>query len=194
VDKDLSRKLGVEEGIYCLQIPENRVIGFLPIKEDDDCYDLIFSPDAKYVAADFGSTPYRVYGVYDFENGRELVNFPGMAECVWADSERLAYTHPEKERRDRPGEITNRFSAALCDMKSRKTTILKQATETSDYRIEGIWGDTALITEYYVKSPKDWSDDENIQERRVTTPIPSTPTASRDSPVIEGILDSIEDK
>ncbi|MDR3076350.1 MAG: hypothetical protein LBU26_03525 [Synergistaceae bacterium] len=172
VDEDLSRKLGEKEGIYCLQIPENRVIGFLPIKEEDGCYDLIFSPGAKYVAADFGSTPYRVYGIYDFESGEEIVSFPGMREFIWVDSERLVYTNPDRNERDKPGEITNCLSAALYDMKSEKTTILKQATETSDYRIEGTWGGTALITEYYVKSSKDWSDDENIQERRVTVPIP----------------------
>jgi hypothetical protein len=169
--KDDAAWFQLDEGIYCARLASGEVIGFLPAEEDDYCAELVFSPGLKYVAADTGTSAERLFIVYDFGSGRELAVLRGMGKCAWADGERLIYTRLDDEERDKPGEVINRTSVALHNIRTGRVAVVKGATETSDFELTEVRCGTVLLAEYYVESPKDWGDYENVRQRSVTVQI-----------------------
>ncbi|MDR1481452.1 MAG: hypothetical protein LBI74_02375 [Synergistaceae bacterium] len=66
----------------------------------------------------------------------------------------------------------------LYDSAADETIVLKESSDTQNFRFTGISedGEHIVITEDYVKTPEDWADAENkIIKRELTVPVPPQP-------------------
>jgi hypothetical protein len=107
--------------------------------------------------------------------------FSGMrGEMAWtSDGMRFVFTRID-DTREETGELANapywlRLSAVLYDSAADETIVLKESTDTQNFRFSAISkdGEKIVISEEYVKSPKDWADEEKVKTREITVPVPA---------------------
>jgi hypothetical protein len=109
--------------------------------------------------------------------------FSGMlGKLAWlGDGIRFAFTRID-DTRDEAGELANvpywlKMSAVLYDSAEgvELTTVLKESTDTQNFRFDSVSGndENFVIIEEYVRSPKDWGDEEKIKSRRIKVPVPA---------------------
>jgi len=93
----------------------------------------------------------------------------------WVDAGRFAYSRFEPgTKRGKPADYPDEWmSLAMYDTVSKEESVLKAATDTSDFTLMGVGDDGVLVVwEEYVESPKDWADPDKADMREVTVEIP----------------------
>jgi hypothetical protein len=72
-----------------------------------------------------------------------------------------------------------RLSAGLYDSATGETIVLKESTETQNFRFSSVSddGEHIVLLEEYVKSPKDWADEDKVETREITVPVPALASA-----------------
>jgi hypothetical protein len=106
--------------------------------------------------------------------------FSGVrGQLAWLeDGMRFTFTRID-DTREETGELANtpywlRLSAVLYDSTVDATTVLKESTDTQNFRFSSISedGGNIVLSEEYVESPEDWADEDNVKTRDITVPIP----------------------
>jgi hypothetical protein len=100
-------------------------------------------------------------------------------EIAWfGEGMRFAFTRID-DTREETGELANapywlRLSAVLYDSAVNETTVLKESTDTQNFRFSYLSEDDGNIalSEEYVESPKDWADEDKVKTREITVPVP----------------------
>jgi len=171
-------------GIY-LYDEGNEFYDFVPTGEEGsdseaEIFSVEFSPDGAWMIVNHDGT----FEVYSGPVAREEVTaFHNAATpAFWIDSMRFVYS----ARLGKVGDAGLRSSVLLVDARTMESTILKKATETSEFlagiRSTGITDqeneivsandkNAINVTEFYVKSAKDW-DSDKVEARNLTVKLP----------------------
>jgi hypothetical protein len=93
---------------------------------------------------------------------------------LWIDSRRFVFSKYEPgTSRGRPKDYPNEWmSVSIYDVVSGKETVLKNATETSNFLVLDLSDDNIELWEEYVTSTNDWVDPDKSTFRYLTVPIP----------------------
>ena len=150
-----------------------------PEVEIDEEEETIFSPDGERFVLVTGSgirpdITYEVYG----EGGEKLAEFDGIRGMLeWIDPVRFVFTRIDDTREGEGGTFINvwRVSVIMYDTAIREEIVLKEATDTKNFWFDEVIEDGAAVTatEEYVKSEKDWTDEDKIKTREIRVEIPA---------------------
>lgn len=150
-----------------------------------------FSPDgAMFVVEGAGEEAMNdvALELFSFAEGKSLFKTAKAAlPPEWIDAGRFVYSRFEPDTsRGRPDDYPDEWmSAAMFDAIAGEETVLKKATETSDFSVGVIdeeSGDTLVLngdgsqirlTETFVDSPQDWEDPDKAKTREVSVPVPA---------------------
>jgi hypothetical protein len=166
---------------------------FIPLDSEYEFQGLVWSPAGDRLVLVRGSGMradifYELYTLFDKSmkntepfNMAKKAEFAGMrGEAAWtADGMRFVFTRID-DTRDDTGELANvpywlRLSAVLYDSATGETVVMKESTDTQNFRFGAVSGDgeNIVLSEEYVKSPKDWADEDKVKTREVTVPVPA---------------------
>ncbi|MDR0882923.1 MAG: hypothetical protein LBP55_10390 [Candidatus Adiutrix sp.] len=159
---------------------EGDFMTFIALESENEYQDIVWSPagDRLVLVRGSGVRPDMFFDVYG-EGMEKQAEFSGMrGEIQWIDSGRIGFTRIDDVRDSGDGVYSPsllRLSAVLYDSAINEATVLKESTDTQNYRFNGISkdGESIVISEYYVKNPKDWADEEKVKDRKITVPMPA---------------------
>jgi len=150
---------------------------FAPV---ENCQEVIFSPDGgRFVLSSGGDyRPEMSYEVYG-EGTEKIFELDGVrGQLAWLDPVRFVATRID-DVREEGGDVYKlqtslRFSVVMYDTAMRETTVLKEATDTQNFWFPEVIedGSAVTITEDFVKSVKDWDDEDKIERREIRVEIP----------------------
>ena len=168
---------GLELGIL-FYLEKTNQYSFLPLVDDSVC-DVHFSPDGSMFIIE-GAGEFAMYDI-----GIELFRFDGFTSIFktikaatppqWVDVGCFVYSRYEPNTsRNRPDDYPDEWmSLAMYDTLAGEETVLKAATETSDFTFNEIVEGGVSVLEGYVKSPGDWEDPEKYETRELTVELPA---------------------
>jgi hypothetical protein len=160
---------------------EGQLMTFIPLDNEHEYQDLLWSPsgDRLILVRGSGMRPDVFFELYD-EGMEKKAEFSGLrGEIAWLeDGMRFAFTRIDDVRDSEDGVYSSsllKLSAVLYDSTVDETVVLKESTDTKNYRFSEISddGEKIVITEESVKSPKDWGDEEKVKEREIKVPVPA---------------------
>ena len=179
VDPEYEGMEGSEGGVYFFRGEDERPAGFLPIENAGACM-LEFSPSGEKLLISRGTEAKQDLGYYVVNAAKKSFvrkkTFSSMGPVAWIDPHRFIFTAIDEKKGRRPGsEDTWWYSAALYDSVEDDLIIIKEATETKNYMITGCDHEegTLDVNEASVKDKKDWGDDNKINYKESTVPIPA---------------------
>jgi hypothetical protein len=180
---------GAERGLYFYS-EKAKEYSFMPL-EAENVNDVHFSPDGQmFIVEGPGEMEMNDISLELFAFADKSSRFKTAKAAQspqWIDAGRFVFARNEsKTPRDRPDDYPPEgISAVMFDAISGKETVLKAATETSDFSVGVLDEDTGdtmilsedgnniLLTETYVDSPKDWADPDKSKERAIKVPVPA---------------------
>ena len=166
---------GSEGGFHFFLGEDEKPAGFLPMKDAGDCL-AAFSPSGEKLLTCCGKETRQEIGYHlvDAKNGSFEKSFVGRAHPFWIDDHRFLFTAIDEGKGPRSGtdDAAWWFSAALYDSAVDNLIVLKEAAETRSYIVGNREEDNAVILELSVKDAKDWSDEDKIEAKEITLPIP----------------------
>jgi hypothetical protein len=179
-DPDVSDEAkGAERGMY-FYAEKSKKYSFMPFGGVGVSVNGVhFCPDGKMFVVE--STSENIPNdialeLFDFADNTSLFKTPKAAGTPWwAGSGCFVFSRFEPgTNRGRPADYHNEWmSLAMYDMVSGKETVLKEATEKSDFILMGVSEDGAAAAwEEYVDSPKDWADPDKAKNREIIVPLP----------------------
>ena len=158
---------------------------FVPLESEYECQDVVFSPDGgKFVLVTGGGmrpdVSFEVYG----EGTEKLEEFDGIRGALaWIDPVRFVFTRLDDTRDigdDYAGGFLSqmgalRVSVVMYDAAVGEAVVLKEATDTQNFWLGEVIEDGAAVTvsEDFVKSAKDWKDEDKIGTREIRVEIPA---------------------
>jgi dipeptidyl aminopeptidase/acylaminoacyl peptidase len=158
------------------------VAAFIQLESENEYQGIAWSPagDRLILVRGSGVRPDMFFDLYG-PGMKKQAEFPGLSDGIqWLDDARFVFTRIDEDIRE-GGSFLNlgyglRLSTVLYDSVPSKTIVLKEATDTQNFSFAEISNDgkNIVISEEYVKSPEDWGDEEKIQQREVTVPVPPT--------------------
>ena len=166
-------------------------VAFVPLESERECQDVIFSPDGGNFVLVTGSDIrpdifFEVFRNYaeptkNAENTVKMAEFSGIrGQLTWVDPVRFVMTRIDDTREFEEGGYGWRVSVVMYDLAiaAGKTTVLKEATDTQNFWLEGVVeGGGVLgvlaVREESVKSEKDWGDEEKTENREIRVEIPA---------------------
>jgi hypothetical protein len=177
-----------DTGIWCFGEENDQ---FIPLDSDAEFQDIVWGKGGRFVLvrgsgirADMFFDVYALSGE-GAENTepflKKKAEFSGVrGEIAWtSDGMRCAFTRID-DTREEAGELANapywlRLSAVLYDPAVDETTVLKESTDKQNFRFVSISGDDEkiVLSEEYVKTPKDWADEDKVKTREITVPVPA---------------------
>jgi hypothetical protein len=155
-------------------------MAFIPLDSEYEYQDIFWSPGGDRLILQRGS-PMRPDIFFElYADGMEKqAEFSGIRNVIeWlGDGMRFAFMRIDDTREY--GQFLNlayglKLSVVLYDSATGETVVLKEATDTQNFWFSGISedGENVVISEEYVKSPKDWADEGKIKTREITVPVP----------------------
>ena len=180
VDPDFEGMEGSEGGICFFLGEDEKPAGFLPIKEDAGASMLDFSPSGEKLLISHGIEAKQDLRYYVVDAAKKSFvkekSFTSMGPFAWIDAHRFIFLAVDEGKGLRSGtEDTWWTSPSLYDSVEDHLTVIKEAEATKNYVIaasdfeEG----TLVIIEYSVKDEKDWADEDKVEEKELTVPIPA---------------------
>ncbi|MBO4369346.1 MAG: hypothetical protein J5803_04530 [Desulfovibrio sp.] len=179
VDPELAEGMkGSESGIYFFKGMETKPAGFLPMKNVRTCQ-LEFSPSGEKLVVGCGDEAKQTLGLYFLEEGGtpfvKKAEYVAAGHVWWVDPHRFILTVRDESKGPRSNNDDWWCSAALYDSVENELIILKEATETKNYFVNGYDADagTLDVVEGSVADKKDWNDKKKIKFKEITLPIPA---------------------
>lgn len=180
VDPEFEGMEGSEGGICFFLGEDEKPAGFLPIKEDAGASMLDFSPSGEKLLISHGIEAKQDLRYYVVDAAKKSFvkekSFTSMGPFAWIDAHRFIFVAVDEGKGLRSGtEDTWWTSPSLYDSVEDHLTVIKEAEATKNYVIaasdfeEG----TLVIIEYSVKDEKDWADEDKVEEKELTVPIPA---------------------
>ena len=154
---------------------------FITLDSEYEYQGLLLSPNGdRLVLVRGGMRADVFFDVYGegMEKQAELSGFRG--EIAWVDSARFVFTRIDDIREDMLAITRYAFkcSVIMYDAAEKKEIVLKEASDTQGFAFIATSedGESVVISETSVESPKDWQDWENeekIKEKEISVPIPA---------------------
>ena len=154
---------------------------FIPLDNENEYQDLLWSPagDRLILVRGSGARPDMFFDVYA-EGMEKQAEFSGLREEIaWLDDGmRIVFTRIDgiREGGAFPGlSYGLQLSVILYDSAVEETIPLKEASVTKNFSFVSVSEDGEKITvlETSVRSPNDWADEEKIDEREISVPVPA---------------------
>ncbi len=177
VDPELSDAMeGSESGIYFFDESETS-LGFLPFQGAAYCA-IAFSPDGERFLVSFGTDVSQEIILYNLEGFEKKISFNGSGFAEWIDFARFAFTLDDATKGPRSKALDQQkgwLSVAVYDSLMEELFSVMEATETQDYMLIGAntESDMLEILERSVENARNWNEEEKIQEREISVPIPA---------------------
>jgi hypothetical protein len=182
LDAQNAEEIAEEEAGLWFFAPDGKALRFLPRENASEPAVLYvsFGPEEKtFVVAGGGYHTDLSYSVYQTSDMKELASdIAGLAGVLWlGDPYRFAFTRID-DVREVEGDDENsyfRFSAVVYDSAVDLTTVLKEATDDANYLVDRIDEENGkiILREQTVKDPKDWGDEEKMEEREISVDFPA---------------------
>ena len=170
---------GSKGGIYFFRGKENTSAGFLPIKEEAASCRLAFSPSGEKLLVSWGMEYIRHLSLYCLDKGKGFVkkaSFEVAGPPFWVDPHRFVFNAINI---DKGARVKGRFdlwwsSVVLYDSVENERIVIKEATATRDYTVNGCDTKTGTldVLESSVKQVKDWGDDTKVKDTELKIPVP----------------------
>jgi len=150
---------------------------FMAAVSSASAQDVIFSPGGGNFVLVTGSEirPDVFFEVYG-EGTEKMAEFSGArGQLAWIDPVRFVMTRIDDTREFEEGGFGWRVSVVMYDTAAREEIVLKEATDTQNFWLEGVveGGGALAVREESVKSEKDWGDEENTGNREIRVEIPA---------------------
>jgi len=177
VDPELSEAMeGSERGIYFFDEQENPR-GFLPFEGASYC-SVLFSPDGERFLLSCGTSVSQEISLYTFEDLQKKNSFQAVGFVEWIDFARFVFSLDDiaKGRRgDAMDQQEGWLSVVVYDTLMEELFPVAEATETKDYMYitMDVEEDEILILERSVERVEDWDDENAIEDREFSVPIPA---------------------
>lgn len=162
---------GENPGVHVFSANLERVFSAYLTEDMGYCRELYFNPGATHVVMEVGTGAVGTYILTDMADVRTF-EVDGIGPCIWIDPHRFLFTRFEDNPRGIPAEVDGRFSVEVYDPAGPGSFPVKQSTELSNYILKAVEGDTVIIEEDYVDTPKDWQD-MKIKTREIRLPLPA---------------------
>ena len=173
------------EALVCFFPSNGACLTYLSIESAHACQDIFFSPDGKRFLLMEGSgiRPDVTYVLYEVAEvvTEKKAEISGIRENVqWIDPMRFVMTRIDDIREG--WRVFNlaygvRLSVVLHDAAAAETIVLKGSTGTQNYWFSKVVkdGKAVTVTEEFVKSEKDWGDEDEkkIERREIRVAIPA---------------------
>ncbi len=178
IGPEMSEQVTEEEtGIWFFN-EDGDFMSFIPLDSEYEFPQIYWSPAQDRLALIRGGTRPDLFLEIYGEGMEKTAKFGCLSESAeWLeDGMRLVYTRIDaiRENGTYPGRSYGfKFSVVLYDSALEEEIILKEAGDKANYVLSGVDGDEIVITESYVKSPKDWKDMEMVREREIRVPVPA---------------------
>ena len=171
---------GSKGGIYFFRGKENAPAGFLPVKEEAVSCRVTFSPSGEKLLVSWGMEYIRHLSLYFIDKGKGFVrkaSFDAAGPPLWVDPHRFVLNAVNIGKGPR---VKGRFdvwwsSVVLYDSVENERIVLKEATATEDYTVNGCDTEKGMldVLENSVKDVKDWGDDAKVKDTELKLPIPA---------------------
>ena len=171
---------GSAGGLYFFRGGTGRPAGFVPIAEEPGSCRPTFSPSGRMLLISCGTNFIRHLELHHIDKDRGFVkkaSFSAADPPRWIDDRRFVFTAVAP---DKGARAEGRFdlwwcSVALYDTEKEELTLLREASATRNYAVaDHDGGSGALeIVESSVGDAKDWADEDRIEERPLTLPLPA---------------------
>ncbi len=177
VDPELSEAMeGSEKGIYFFDEGENPR-GFLPFEGAAYC-SVLFSPDGERFLLSCGTSVSQEISLYTFEDLQKKNSFQAIGFVEWIDFARFVFSLDDaaKGRRgDAMDQQEGWLSVMLYDTLMEELFPVMEATETKDYMYISVDAekDEIWILERSVENVEGWNDENAIEDRELSVPIPA---------------------
>ncbi len=177
VDPELSEAMeGSERGIYFFDEQENPR-GFLPFEGASYC-GVLFSPDGERFLLSCGTSVSQEISLYTFEDLQKKNSFQAVGFVEWIDFARFAFTQDDVAKGRRGDALDQQegwLSVMVYDCFMEELFLVQEATETQDYMLIGIdvEQDALHILERSVENVEGWNDENAIEDRELSVPIPA---------------------
>ena len=178
VDPELSDAMeGSESGIYFFD-ESGMFWDFLPLEGAAYC-DVSFSPDGERFLVSRGTDVSQTLFLYTFADMKRHTAFDIVGPAVWMDFARFAFTLDDGEKGRRGDALDQQegwLSVMVYDCFMEELFPVQEATETQDYMLIGIDVDqqgVLYILERSVEGVEGWNDENAIEDREFSVPIPA---------------------
>ena len=165
-----------KSGIYFFLGEDEEPAGFLPFEGAAFC-NLAFSPDGEKFLLSYGPDVEQELSLYVFDGFVKKASFKAWWPCAWVDPYRFVFTQEEtsKGARGKGVQYEGWLSVVLYDLAMEELFVLSEATETQDYILVGVNHEEGLleVLERSVKKVKDWDDEQKVEDKDMTVPIPA---------------------
>mgnify|MGYP000985380367 CR=1 FL=1 len=182
VGSESSEALREEETGVLFFGADGKCVAFIPLDSELEYKDLVWSPDGgRFVLVTGGSRPDVFFTLFTVggEGMEKGAEFDALLGCfAWLDPYRFVLTRIDDARDTESGVfsvLALKLSVVLYDAAAEEEMVLKEADETRSYIFQSVSEDESTINllELSVKSPKDWDDEEKVQESGLTVEVPA---------------------
>ena len=172
---------GTQLGLRFFRGKEGKPAGFLPMEEGATSFcSLTFSPSGDKMLVSWGGLPVKHLSLYFIDRNKgfvEKASFETAEPPFWIDPNRFAFSTVDSDKGPRVEGMFDLWwcSIQLYDCETGKTTLIREATATKNYALNGY--DRAKgaldITESFVNKAKDWEDEDKINDKELSVPVPA---------------------
>jgi hypothetical protein len=162
---------------------EGQFMGILPIEYASECKDIVFRPDGAFFVLVGGSEIRRdvIFNVYRLDGMEKMAELAGFRDDVtWVDGVRFVFTRidgirPYDESDGAGGAYEWRVSVVMYDTAIAEEIVLKEATDKQNFWTDIVYADENYmnVREEYVKSKKDWGNEDKKKTRILKVEIPA---------------------
>lgn len=178
VDPALSEKMRDSKvGIYFFLGEDEKPAGFMPLEAAAFSH-LQFSPSGEKFLLSWGAYAVQELSLYTFDGFVKKKSFTVVGPWTWIDFHRFVFTQDDTSKGSRGKAVELQegwLSVALYDSALEELTVLREATETQDFILSGVEHEEGVlkVQERSVKDKKDWDDEEKVEGKVTTIPIPA---------------------
>ena len=180
-DPEVPGLKGTKLGLRFFRGKEGKPAGFLPMEEGAASFCRVtFSPSGDKLLVSWGGLPVKHLFLYFIDKNKgfaEKASFETAEPPFWIDNDRFAFSTVDSDKGPR---VEGKFdlwwsSIKLYDCETGKTTVVRKATATKNYALSGCDREAGAldITESSVKNAKDWEDEDKIDDKELSVPVPA---------------------
>ncbi len=171
---------GTQQGVYFFRGDDAKPAGLIPIEEEVDSCRIYFCPSGERLLLSWGMEYAQHLSLYEVDPAKgyvKKISFEVQGPPIWIDPYRFAFTYVDPKKGLRAEGKFDCFwsSAAVYDSAVDLLTVLKQADALNNYILNGYFedSDTFEVWRSTVKDEKDWADDDKIDEKELSVPVPA---------------------
>ena len=146
-------------GIHIFDIKTGKDMLLKHYDKDEPFGEVSWSPDGKYLVADFGTDVVRSKVIIDTNTGREILNFATFLDSYfWISNDEIVFNEMQEVSEPRPWGGGEGMGIAILNLNGQKK-VLRKATDKEEYELLQVLDDKIYFSLRTVNSPEDWEDE-----------------------------------